>query len=90
MKYSLIIIRVIIALFRQLGLKNIPTDLLDLLQITFHTKAGMIKQHYFLHLNTKKRFGSKTNKNIKKLAITLGVGEFGLCQQYLPGKAMHS
>lgn len=54
MKYSPIIIQVIILLFRQLGLKNIPSDFLNLLEIKFHTKAGMIKQHYLLQLSTKR------------------------------------
>lgn len=91
MKYSLIIIGVITILFRQLGLKNIPEDLLDLLQIKFHTKASMIIQHYMLHCNTKSyRFRHKTNKFFLKSSTDFGVGEFVLCHQYLPGKAMHS
>jgi len=46
------IIQMIILLFRQLGLKNIPPDFLNLRK--FHTKAGMIKQHYLLQLRTKR------------------------------------
>lgn len=33
-------------LFRQLGLKNIPSDFLNLLEIEFHAKIGLIKEHY--------------------------------------------
>lgn len=46
MKCRLIIIQMITPLFRQLGLKNIPSDFLNLLEIEFHAKIGLIKEHY--------------------------------------------
>lgn len=54
MKYGLIIIQMITLLFRQLGLKNIPSHFLNLLEIEFHTRFGMIKQHYLFQFSPKR------------------------------------
>lgn len=75
-------------LFRQLGLKNIPSDFLNLLEIEFHAKIGLIKEHYSYIAVNHHPVGSfvfntnirnkKKRKPTKKKKMNIATNTFGL------------